>query len=168
MPDTIRARLFMTFTIRKTTGDDVAAVIGLLRAFAKFEDLEQFCEITEEKLLGAMFEKDSFVEGLVADANGQIVAYAIFYPNFASFRGQRGFYLEDIYIDAEYRGQGIGDAMLKEIARIAKSRNFERIDFQVLTWNTPAIKFYEKHGAVRDEDERHYKFTGEAFQSLAK
>ena len=158
----------MTFTIRKTTRDDAAAVIGLLRAFAKFENLEQFCEITEEKLLYAMFGKDSFVEGLVAEANGQIVAYAIFYPNFASFRGQKGIYLEDIYIDAEYRGQCIGDAMLKEIAKISKSRGFERIDFQVLNWNTPAIKFYEKHGAVRDNDERHYKFTGDAFQTLAK
>ena len=158
----------MTFTIRKTTRDDAAAVIGLLRAFAKFENLEQFCEITEEKLLDAMFGKDSFVEGLVAEANGQIVAYAIFYPNFASFRGQKGIYLEDIYIDAEYRGQGIGDAMLKEIAKISKSRGFERIDFQVLNWNTPAIKFYEKHGAVLDNDERHYKFTGDAFQTLAK
>jgi len=158
----------MTFTIRKTTLDDVAAVIGLLRAFAKFENLEEFCEITEEKLADAMFGKDSFVESVVAVAGEQILAYAIFYPNFASFRGQKGIYLEDIYIDAEYRGKGIGDAMLKEIARIAKSRNFERIDFQVLTWNTPAIKFYEKHGAVRDDGERHYKFTGEAFQALAK
>lgn len=158
----------MTFTIRKTTRSDVAAVIGLLRAFAKFENLEEFCEITEEKLAAAMFDEDSFVEGIVAVTGGQIIAYAIYYPNFASFRGQKGIYLEDLYIDAEHRGQGIGDAMLKEIARIAKSRNFERIDFQVLNWNTPAIKFYEKHGAVRDEDERHYKFTGEAFQKLAK
>jgi len=158
----------MNFIIRKTTSADVAAVIGLLRSFAKFENLEQYLEITEEKLAHVMFGEGSFVEGLVAIVDEQIVAYAIFYPNFASFRGQRGIYLEDIYIDAEYRNRGIGDAMLNEIARIARSRGFERIDFQVLNWNTPAIKFYEKHGAVRDDEERHYKFTDEAFQNLAK
>ena len=158
----------MTLTIRKTTRDDVGAVNGLLQDFAKFENLEQFCEITEDKLVDAMFGKDAFVEGIIAYDGEKAVAYAVFYPNFASFRGQKGLYLEDIYIDAEYRGKGIGDAMLKEIAKIAKSRGFERIDFQVLDWNTPAIRFYEKHGAVRDEDERHYKFTDKAFETLAK
>ncbi|HTK38019.1 MAG TPA: GNAT family N-acetyltransferase [Pyrinomonadaceae bacterium] len=158
----------MSFTIRKTKLDDIASVIGLLRDFARFEMLEESCEVTEEKLAEAMFGENAFVEGLVAVTSENIVAYAIFYPNFASFRGQKGLFLEDLYIDAEYRGKGIGDAMLNEIARIAKSRNFVRIDFQVLDWNTPAIKFYEKHGAVRDDDERHYKFTDEAFQTLAK
>lgn len=168
MPDTIRARLFMSFTLRKTTRDDVPSVIGLLRDFAKFEKLEKFCEITEEKLVDAMFGENAFVEGLVAATGESIVAYAIFYPNFASFRGQKGFFLEDLYIDAAYRGKGIGDAMLHEIARIARSRGFGRIDFQVLRWNTPAIKFYEKSGAVSDDDERHYKFTDQAFRDLAK
>ena len=70
-------------------------------------------------------------------------AYSIFYPNFASFRGQRGMYLEDIYISPDYRGRGIGEAMLREIARIAAAHGFERIDFQVLDWNKPAIDFYE-------------------------
>ena len=158
----------MTLNIRITTPDDVASVIKLLREFAKFENLEQFCEITEDTLADAMFGEHGFVEGLVAYDDLKPVAYAIFYPNFASFRGQKGLYLEDIYIDTEYRGKGIGDAMLKEIAKIAKSRNFERIDFQVLDWNTPAIKFYQKHGAVRDDDERHYKFTDDAFRLLAK
>jgi ribosomal protein S18 acetylase RimI-like enzyme len=158
----------MTFTITKTTRDDVGSVISLLQDFAKFENLEQFCEITEEKLADAMFGEDAFVEGIIAYDCEKPVAYAIFYPNFASFRGQKGFYLEDIYIDAEYRSKGIGDAILKEIAKIARSCGFERIDFQVLDWNTPAIKFYEKHGAVRDDDERHYKFTDKAFATLAK
>jgi len=158
----------MTFTIRKTTSDDIRAVIGLGREFAKFEKLDHYFVITEEKLSDAMFGSDSFVEGLVAEADQRIIAYAIFYPNFASFRGQKGFFLEDLYIDADYRGQGVGEAILKEVARIARSRNFDRIDFQVLDWNLPAIKFYEKHGADRSDDERHYVFNDEAFQLLAK
>ena len=95
------------------------------------------------------------------------IGYALFYPSFASFRGQRGLYLEDIYIKQEYRGKGVGETVLKHLAKMAKGRGFERIDFQVLDWNTPAIKFYEKLGAEMDTSERHFKYTDEAFENLA-
>ena len=147
--------------------EDVPDVISLMREFAAFEDLSEYCEVTEERLRVAMFGNDAVVEGLIANDGDKAIGYALFYPNFSSFRGQRGFYLEDIYIKSEYRGSGIGEAMLREVARIAASRGCERIDFLVLGWNTPAIKFYESQGAVRDNDERHFKFTDEAFNKLA-
>lgn len=158
----------MTYSIRKTKREDVPSIIGLLGDFAKFEGFDEYFEITVETLADALFGEGSFIESLVAKDNGKAVAYAIFYPCFASFRGQKGLFLEDLYIDSDYRGKGVGEAMLKEIAGIAKSRNFERIDFQVLDWNTPAVKFYEKHGALRSEQETHYTFTDQAFQTLAK
>ena len=96
------------------------------------------------------------------------IGYAVFYPNFSTFRGQRGIYLEDIYITKIARGKGVGEMMLRHIAKLGKERGFERIDFLVLEWNTPAVQFYKKLGAVRDEEERHFKFTDEAFQKLAK
>lgn len=157
----------MDLKIRKTAREDVPAVIAMLREFAAYEKLEEYCTITEEKLTEAMFGNGFFVEGLIAFDGNTPIGYAVFYPYFATFRGERGLYLEDIYITDEYRGRGIGDAMLKELAKIAKSGGGERIDFQVLVWNTPAIKFYEKHGAERDHEERHFKFTGEAFERLA-
>jgi ribosomal protein S18 acetylase RimI-like enzyme len=153
--------------IRNIVETDIPAVIGLLQEFAAFEKLIDFCEVTNEKLQAAMFGDEGFVEGLIADDGAAPAGHALFYPHFSSFRGQRGLYLEDIYIKPEYRGQGIGETMLKEIARIAASRGYERIDFQVLDWNTPAVRFYEKLGAVRDIDERHFKFTDAAFRSLA-
>jgi ribosomal protein S18 acetylase RimI-like enzyme len=104
---------------------------------------------------------------LIAEDAGKPIAYALFYPNFASFRGQSGLYLEDIYVSEAYRGSGVGLEMLRYIARLGKERGFKRIDFQVLEWNTPAIEFYKKHGAVRDDEERHFKFTDDAFQQLA-
>lgn len=158
----------MSFTIRKSKPDDVKAIIEMLRDFARFEKLEEYFEITETQLADVLFGENVFVESLIALDGSKAVAYAIFYPNFASFRGQKGLFLEDLYIDADYRGQGIGEELLREIAKIAKSRNFERVDFQVLDWNTPAVKFYEKHGAVRGDEERHFTFTGEAFHTLAK
>ena len=168
MPDQIRRGLVvMDLDIRKASREDVPGVIELLREFAEFENLTQFLETTEEKLAGVLFGEDSFVECLVALDNDKLIAYAILYPNFASFRGQKGMYLEDIFIRAEYRGTGLGDRLLKEIAKLALHKGCERIDFVVLDWNTSAINFYEKHGAVRDEDERHFKFVDQAFEKLS-
>jgi GNAT superfamily N-acetyltransferase len=115
-----------------------------------------------------MFGPTAFVEGLMAFDDKTPVAYAIFYPYFASFRGQRGVYLEDIFITEKYRKSGVGEKMLREIARIGKEQGAVRLDFQVLKWNAPAINFYIKHGAVIDEEERHFKFTDEVFERLAK
>jgi len=104
---------------------------------------------------------------LIAIDGENRVGYALFYPNFSSFRGERGLHLDDIYIRDEYRGTGVGETMLRDIAHIAASRGFERIDFQVLDWNTAAVKFYKKLGAVSNDEETHFKFAGEAFTALA-
>jgi ribosomal protein S18 acetylase RimI-like enzyme len=157
----------MTFQIRKAEPVHVSPIIALIREFAAYEKLSEFCEVTEERLSTALFGATKVAEAIVAVAGETPVAYAIFYPNFASFRGQRGMYLEDIYIKQEFRGAGLGEAMLKHIAASAKARGFERIDFQVLEWNAPAIGFYEKLGAQRDEEERHFRFVGESFAKLA-
>jgi ribosomal protein S18 acetylase RimI-like enzyme len=154
--------------IRLAKPADVAAIIALMREFAVFEDLLDHFENTEERLSQVLFSEGTYVNALVTEADGRICAYSIFYPNFASFRGQLGMYLEDIYITEDHRGQGIGDAMLREIAKIAAGRGFDRIDFQVLDWNKSAIDFYEKLGAVRDDVERHFKFTDQAFAELSK
>lgn len=157
----------MEIRIEKVAEKDVPAIVALLREFAEFEQLGHVCEVTEETLVDAMFGPGAFVGGLMAFYGDAPVAYALFYPYFASFRGQRGIYLEDIFIRAEYRRHNVGEKMLREIARMAKAAGSTRIDFQVLENNLPAIRFYEKHGAVRDETERHFKFTDEAFQKLA-
>jgi ribosomal protein S18 acetylase RimI-like enzyme len=157
----------MTFQIKKAEPEDVAAIIALIREFAEYEKLSEFCEVTEERFNAALFGEAKVAEAIVAFDGETTIAYAIFYPNFASFRGQRGMYLEDIYIKQEFRGAGLGEAMLKYIAGIASERGFERIDFQVLEWNAPAIKFYEKLGATRDDEERHFRFVGESFARLA-
>jgi len=141
--------------------------MALVRELATFENLSEYCTVTEERLLSAMFGENAVVEGLIAFEGDTAIGYALYYPNFSSFRGERGFHLDDIYISSKYRGKGIGEAMLKEIARAAASRGFERIDFHVLDWNTPALKFYKKLGAVSNDEETHFKFSGDAFERLA-
>lgn len=157
----------MNMTIETAVIEHVPGIVGLMRKFAEYEKLSDYCEITEKKLSAAMFFDGAYVEGIVAFDDGKLIAYALFYKSFASFRGQRGYYLEDIFIDANYRGMRVGEAMLKKIAQTARSKGAERIDFQVLDWNAPAISFYEKLGAVSSREESHFKFTDEAFERLA-
>lgn len=158
----------MNFQIELATEKDVPAIIALIREFAAFENLSEFCEVTEENLTDAMFGAESCVEGLMAFDENAPIGYVLFYENFASFRGQRGLYLEDLYVKPAYRRLKIGEAFLRKLARIARSRNFKRIDFMVLEWNENAIKFYKKLGAEMDAEERHFKFTDAAFEKLSE
>ncbi|MEP6901000.1 MAG: GNAT family N-acetyltransferase [Actinomycetota bacterium] len=153
--------------VRPAQVQDISEILALLREFAEYENLLDSFEVTEERLKIALFGENKIADAIVAFNDETAIGYAIFFPYFATFRGQRGIYLEDIYITKDFRGAGLGEKMLKYIAKIANRRGFERIDFQVLEWNTPAIGFYEKLGAERNDDERHFKFSGDVFEKLA-
>ena len=157
----------MSYSISPISDTDLQDVVALVHEFAEFEDLSAYCEVTVERLRGAMFGETPFLEGLVARDGNTAIGYCLYFPNFSSFRGQCGFYLDDIYVTAAHRGSGVGNAMLKEVAATAARRGYERIDFLVLDWNEPAHAFYKKLGAVADPAERHFKFTDEAFSRLA-
>lgn len=156
----------MGIEIRKITPTDINAVLELMREFAAFERLSQHLEVTEDRLANAMFGEDAFVQGLIAFDGEKPVGYAIFYPNFLTFRGQKGYFLEDLFVSDSYRAAGVGKVMLKRIAGLAVERGFERIDFLVLNWNEPAIRFYRNLGAELSENEGHFKFTDKAFLDL--
>lgn len=158
----------MNIRIKKAVENNIPQIVEMIREFAAFENLSDYCEVTEEKLKDAMFGANPCVEGLMAFVENAPVGYALFSENFTSFRGQRGLYLEDLYVKADYRRLKIGEAFLRKLARIAKERNFERIDFLVLDWNKPAIKFYKKLGAEMNADERHFRFAGDAFEKLGE
>ena len=157
----------MDLEIRDAQPDDMARVLEMMQDFADLVGLRQYLTISEERLDEAVFGPQAFVEMLVAVRQGSVEGYAMFYPHFSSFRGERGYYLEDIYVDENSRRAGVGLELLSAIARRAAGRGFERIDFQVLTSNTPAIRFYERLGAVSNDDDRHFKISGEAFARLA-
>lgn len=158
----------MSFCIKIAAEHDVPNILKMIREFAEFENLSDYCEVTEEKLCEAMFGEKPCVEGLVAFDDDKIIGYALFYQNFASFRGQRGVYLEDLYVVPEMQKSGVGLKLIKHLANLAKNRGCERMDWQVLTWNEPAIRFYQKIGAEIDESERHWKIVGADFARLAE
>ncbi len=157
----------MNLKIKTAAENDIPAIIKLMHEFAGYENLFGYLEITGEKLFRAMFGEQGFVQSLIAFDDEKPVAYALFFLHFASFRGEFSVYLEDIYVTESYRKSGLGEMMLKRIARIGKEKGAVRMDFQVLDWNTPAINFYKKHGTEINESERHFKFSGEAFEKLA-
>ncbi|MCU0238808.1 MAG: GNAT family N-acetyltransferase [Pyrinomonadaceae bacterium] len=157
----------MNLKIEKTKLTDIPHILAMIREFAEFENLSEYCQVSEQSLQNAIFGENSFVQSLIVLADQTPIAYAIFFPHFSSFKGQRGIYLEDIYIKPDYRHFGIGEKIIREIAKIGKAQNALRIDFQVLKWNEKAINFYKKLGAVSNNDEIHFKFDNEAFQNLA-
>ncbi len=157
----------MNIIVREAEERDVVAIAVLIQEFAEFEKLLTFCEVTEDDLHAAIFGKRSFVQSLVALSDGRYVGYALFYPAFKSFRGEPSIFLEDLYVTPDLRGNGLGFAMLREVAKYAKEQGFARMDWQALKWNAPAIKFYQSIGAESDDENLDFRRRGQAFSALA-
>ena len=157
----------MNFVVRAAEETDVAAIAILIREFAEFEKLSAWCEVTDDDLHTAIFGEKSFVQSLVALSDGRYIGYALFYPTFKSFRGERSIFLEDLYITPDMRGNGLGFVMLREVAKYAKAEGFARMDWQALKWNTPALKFYQSIGAESDDENLDFRLRGQAFEQLA-
>lgn len=157
----------MSFQIRKAKKENVSQIIELIREFAEFEKLSDWCEVTEEKLNEAIFGANAFVQALIAFDDDSYVGYALFYPIFKSFRGERSMFLEDLYVSPNVRGRGLGLGMLKRVTEIAKEQNCERMDWQALKWNTSAIGFYKILGAETDDENFDFRLRGENFLRLA-
>ncbi|MCL1834996.1 MAG: GNAT family N-acetyltransferase [Oscillospiraceae bacterium] len=152
-------------TLRYAQREDCALLLRLIRELAEYERLGSEVVATEELLAMWLFEKHT-AEALIAEANGQEVGFALFFHNFSTFLGRAGIYLEDMYVVPQYRGRGIGTALIKELARITVSRGCGRLEWSCLDWNTPSIRFYESLGAKPMEDWTTYRLSGEALYIL--
>jgi GNAT superfamily N-acetyltransferase len=130
----------------------VGLIVRFIRALAAYEKLEQHVSATEETLLASLYGPRPAAECLIALLDEQPVGFALFFENFSTFRGRRGMYLEDLFVNPESRGQGVGTALFRRLAEIAVERDYCRIDWAVLDWNQPAIGFYRRLGAVALEE----------------
>lgn len=157
----------MSLTLRAATADDVGAIHGLMRELAVFEKLLDIFEATPESVHEALFGNAPAAECLIAQWDGQVVGYALYFHNFSTFLGRRGLYLEDVYVQPSMRGKGVGQALLRALARIAVERNCARFEWTVLDWNQPAIDFYASQGATVLPDWRVVRMTGEALKRFA-
>jgi GNAT superfamily N-acetyltransferase len=154
--------------IRAARLEDVAAIRILIREFAEFEKLSGACEVTENDLSAVIFGENNFAQALVALDGNRYVGYAIFFPVFKSFRGERSMFLEDLYVTPDLRGQGLGFVLLKEVAKRAKTLGFVRMDWQALKWNEPAINFYKNLGAETDDENLDFRLRAAYFDRLAE
>ncbi|HUG43508.1 MAG TPA: GNAT family N-acetyltransferase [Acidobacteriota bacterium] len=153
--------------IRQARPEDCLLILTLIRELAEYERLASQVTASEEEIRKAVFEEPGRVEVWIAELNGSPAGFAIFFHNFSSFLGRPGLYLEDLFVRPDVRGRGVGKALLRRLARIAVERGCGRMEWAVLDWNEPAIRFYESLGAVGMRDWTVYRLTGEALRKLA-
>ncbi|MCI0643196.1 MAG: GNAT family N-acetyltransferase [Gemmataceae bacterium] len=154
--------------IRPATLDDVPAIGALIRALADYEKLAHQVVFDERRLGEHLFGPTRFAEVLMAEEGAEIVGFALFFHNYSTFLGRPGMYLEDLFVKPEHRGKGHGKALLVELARLAVERGCGRLEWSVLNWNEPAIRFYQALGAEAMDEWTVYRLTGAALQKLAE
>ena len=154
------------FALRAAELRDVTAIVELIRELAEFEHLTHLLQVTPEKLRPHLFGEKPVAEALVAESEGVVVAFALFFTNFSTFLAQPGLYLEDLFVTPAERGRGIGEAMLTRLAKLAVERGYGRFEWSVLDWNANAIRFYERMGATVLPDWRICRIAGDALQKF--
>jgi len=154
-------------TIRPATVDDAALVLSLIQELAHYERLASEVVATEAMLRETLFGERPAAEVLIAEEGGAAVGFALFFHNYSTFLGRAGIHLEDLYVRQSHRGRGYGRALLRRVAEIAQGRECGRLEWSVLDWNEPAIRFYEKLGAVAMDDWTIYRVTGPTLARLA-
>ena len=154
--------------IRFATQDDVPAILSLIRELAEYERLLDQVVADEHGLHRALFGTRPYVEALVVTVENETIGFALFFHNFSTFLGKPGMYLEDLYVRPAFRGQGLGKALLTRVAQIAVERDCGRMEWSVLDWNEPSIRFYESLGAKPLTDWTVYRVTGDALTCLGR
>jgi len=154
-------------TIRPAVEADVAVILQFIRDLAKYEHLEHEVVANEGLLREGLFGSRPYAEVVLASLNGEPVGFALFFHNFSTFLGRPGIYLEDLYVRPEARGHGVGRQVLTWLAATAVSRGCGRLEWAVLDWNEPSIRFYRNLGAVPLDDWTTYRVTGPALNQLA-
>jgi GNAT superfamily N-acetyltransferase len=158
----------MSIAIRPAAPADIATIHRYVRELAAFEQAPDAVVSTEGMLHEALFGAKPAAEALIAERDGTVSGFAIFYHTFSTWTGRRGIWLDDLYVTPEARGSGAGAALLEALAGIAVDRDCARFEWWVLDWNTPAIDFYRAKGAVAQDEWTVQRVEGEALKVLAK
>jgi len=146
---------------------DIPIILSFIRKLAEYEKMSHLVVATEENIREHVFGANPVVEVLLAYWDEEPVGFALYLRNFSTFLGQAGIYLEDLFVDPEHRGEGIGKALLARLAKVAVERGYGRLEWAVLDWNTPSIEFYRRLGAVPLDEWTAYRLTGAALDRLA-
>jgi GNAT superfamily N-acetyltransferase len=153
--------------IRDARPGDVAAIHRLVRELAEYERSLDQVVATEEDLRASLFGLAPAVFALVAEHEGTVAGFALWFLNYSTWTGRHGIYLEDLYVTPALRRHGFGRALLAELARICVERGYARFEWSVLDWNEPAIAFYRSLGATAMDEWTVHRMTGPALHELA-
>jgi GNAT superfamily N-acetyltransferase len=157
----------MATTIRPAVAEDVPQILEFIHALAKYEREPDAVTATEGDLLRDGFGANPYFWCLIAEQDGKPAGFALCFYSYSTWLGKPGVYLEDLFVLPEFRGLGIGKALLQRVAGVAVERDFPRLGWEVLDWNTPAIEFYSAMGAEFLDTWRNVRVTGKALQRLA-
>lgn len=156
----------MTATIRPARSGDIPVILDLIRGLARYEKLEHKVEATEDGLSAALFGDSPRVFCDLAEVEGEVAGFALWFYTFSTFVGRHGIYLEDLFVRPEFRGQGLGKALIRSLARRCVTEGLGRFEWSVLDWNEPAIQFYRAQGALLLDDWTMCRVEGEALKVL--
>ena len=159
--------------LRDATPDDVPEIIRLIRDLAAYERAPDSAVATPVLIRDALFGAERVASAVLAeldsgDGSRIVAGFALWFHNFSTWTGRRGLYLEDLFVRPEYRGRGIGVALLRHLAALAVARNCARMEWSVLDWNVDAIRFYEQLGARPMDGWTVYRMTDDAIRTLAE
>lgn len=160
----------MSCTLRTATRQDVPTILACIRALADYEKLTHECVATEKQLTRTLFPADGTAPAahcVLAHVGETPAGFALYFFNYSTFLARPGLYLEDLFVHPEFRGRGIGKALLLHLAKLANARGCGRMEWTVLDWNQPAIDFYESLGARRMKEWQICRLTGDALARYA-
>jgi GNAT superfamily N-acetyltransferase len=157
-----------TITIRAAAAHEMPEVLAFIRELAVYERLEHQVVASVDDLTAALCGPQRYAEVVFACLDGVPVGFALFFHNFSTFLGKPGIYLEDLFVRPAARGRGIGKRVLAWLAATALERGCARLDWAVLDWNEPALKFYRRLGAEAQDEWTTMRLTGTALQRLAR
>jgi GNAT superfamily N-acetyltransferase len=156
------------FEIRPACVEDVPVILELIRELATYERAPDEVTATKGQLVDVLFGERPAAEVLLAFEGKSPIGFAVFFHNFSTWLGRPGLYLEDLFVKPEKRGKGYGRALLIDLAKIARDRACGRMEWAVLNWNEPAIKFYRALGAEPLDEWTVFRLTREGIAELAK
>jgi GNAT superfamily N-acetyltransferase len=151
-----------TSPVRPARPDDVPVVLSLIRELADYERSLDAVQATEDQLLAGLFGEAPAAYCHVAESDGEVVGFALWFLNFSTWVGSHGIYLEDLYVRPSARGTGLGRALLMTLVGIAHERGYGRVEWSVLNWNVDAQGFYRSIGAVPMDDWTVWRLDGDA------
>ena len=153
--------------IERATEQEVPLILRLIKGLSEYEKLAHEVTATEASLRETLFGARPAADVIIAYAGDTPAGFALFFPNYSTFLGKPGLYLEDLFVLPEWRGHGFGRGLLTQLAKIAVERGCGRFEWSVLDWNEPAIGFYKSLGATLMDGWSIFRVTGDALTKLA-